>query len=191
MLLMIGLGIVRTALGDPPVAPAVPPYQPAIEGLTVLILARAFADGCSAMTGTEAVANGVPAFKPTEWRNAQQTMLTVAILLAIMFLGTSYLVGVTGAIPSANGDSVLSQIAAAVFYGRTPMYYVLIFATMGILVLAANTSFADFPRLSSILARDGFFPRQFAFRGDRLAFNVGIVSLALVSIVLVVIFAAT
>ena len=189
MLLMIGLGIVRTALGDPPVAPAVPPYQPAMEGLTVLILARAFADGCSAVTGTEAVANGVPAFKPTEWRNAQQTMLAVAILLAIMFLGTSYLVGVTGAIPSANGDSVLSQIAAAVFYGRTPMYYVLIFATMGILVLAANTSFADFPRLSSILARDGYFPRQFAFRGDRLAFSVGIVFLALASMFLVVIFA--
>ena len=189
MLLMIGLGIVRTALGDAPVAPAVPPYQPAIEGLSVLILARAFADGCSAVTGTEAVANGVPAFKPTEWRNAQQTMLAVAILLAIMFLGTSYLVGVTGAVPAANGDSVLSQIAAAVFYGRTPLYYVLIFATMGILVLAANTSFADFPRLSSILARDGFFPRQFSFRGDRLAFSVGIVFLALASIVLVVIFA--
>ncbi len=189
MLLMIGLGVVRTALGDAPVAPPVPPYQPALEGLSVLILARAFADGCSAVTGTEAVANGVPAFKPTEWRNAQQTMLAVAILLAIMFLGTSYLVGVTGAVPAANGDSVLSQIAAAVFYGRTPLYYILIFATMGILVLAANTSFADFPRLSSILARDGFFPRQFSFRGDRLAFSVGIVFLALASIVLVVIFA--
>jgi amino acid transporter len=189
MLLMLGLGIGRTLLGDTPVAPAVPPYQPALEGLSVLILARAFADGCSAMTGTEAVANGVPAFKPTEWKNAQQTMLVTSVLLATMFLGMSYLVGVTGAQPAANGDSVLSQITAAVFYGRTPLYYVLIFATMGILVLAANTSFADFPRLSSILARDGFFPRQFAFRGDRLAFSVGIVFLALASILLVVIFA--
>ena len=189
MLLMLGLGIVRTALGDPPVAPAVPPYQPALEGLSVLLLARAFADGCSAMTGTEAVANGVPAFKPTEWKNAQQTMLVMAVLLATMFLGMSYLVGITGAQPAANGDSLLSQIAAAVFYGRTAPYYVLIFATMGILVLAANTSFADFPRLSSILARDGFFPRQFAYRGDRLAFSVGIIFLALASILLVVIFA--
>jgi hypothetical protein len=115
-------------------------------------------------------------------------MLTMSVLLATMFLGMSYLIGVTGAQPAANGDSVLSQVAAAVFAGRTPLYYVLIFATMGILVLAANTSFADFPRLSSILARDGFFPRQFAFRGDRLAFSVGIVFLALASIVLVVVF---
>jgi type IV secretory pathway VirB3-like protein len=83
---------------------------------------------------------------------------------------------------------VLSQIGAAVFYGRTPPYYILIFATMGILVLAANTSFADFPRLSSILARDGFFPRQFAFRGERLAFNAGIIALAAVSILLVIAF---
>jgi len=188
MLFMLALGIVRTLLGDPPVAPAVPPYQPALESLSVLILARAFADGCSAMTGTEAVANGVPAFKPVEWKNAQHTMLTMSVLLATMFIGLSYLIGVTGAQPSANGDSVLSQVAAAVFGGRTPLYYILIFATMGILVLAANTSFADFPRLSSILARDGFFPRQFAFRGDRLAFSVGIVFLALASIVLVVIF---
>ncbi len=188
MLLMLGLGVVETVLGSPPVAPAVPPYAPPIEGLSVLILARAFADGCSAMTGTEAVANGVPAFKPVEWKNAQKTMLTTSVLLAIMFLGMSWLVGVTGAQPAANGDSVLSQIAAGVFAGRTAPYYILIFATMGILILAANTSFADFPRLSSILARDGFFPRQFAFRGDRLAFNVGIVFLALASVALVVAF---
>jgi len=187
MLLMIGLGIVRTLMGD---APQAGPVQPAIitpETFGLLLLARAFADGCSAMTGTEAVANGVPAFKPTEWKNAQQTMLIMSLLLGIMFLGMSYLIGVTGAVPAAN-ESVLSQIGAAVFYGRTPMYYVLIFATMGILVLAAQTSFADFPRLSSILARDGFFPRQFAFRGERLAFNAGIVALAAVSILLVIAF---
>jgi hypothetical protein len=115
-------------------------------------------------------------------------MLIMSTLLAVMFLGMSYLVGVTGAQPAANGDSILSQIAAAVFYGRTPLYYILIFATMGILVLAAQTSFADFPRLSSILGRDGFFPRQFSFRGERLAFNAGIVALAIASILLVVAF---
>ncbi len=115
--------------------------------MSLFLLMRAFADGCSAMTGTEAVANGVPAFKPVEWKNAQKTMLVMAAFLGTMFLGMSYLVGVTGAHPSPNGDSVLSQIAAAVFYGRTPLYYILIFATMGILILAAQTSFADFPRV--------------------------------------------
>ena len=152
---------------------------------------RAFADGCSAMTGTEAVANGVPAFKPPEWKNAQTTMLVMATLLGTMFLGMSWLVGVTGAVPSAANppDSILSQVAAAVFWGRTPAYYILIFATMGILILAANTSFADFPRLSSILARDGYFPRQFAFRGERLAFSSGIIALAVISILLVLVFA--
>jgi hypothetical protein len=148
---------------------------------------RAFADGCSAMTGTEAVANGVPAFKPPEWKNAQTTMLVMSALLGFMFLGMSWLVGVTGAIP-ADGDSMLSQVAAAVFNGRTPLYYILMFSTMGILILAAQTSFADFPRLASILARDGYFPRQFSYRGERLAFNSGIVALAVVSIALVVVF---
>jgi amino acid transporter len=188
MLLMIGLGLVRTMLGDTPHATAVPPLIVAPESIGLLLLARAFADGCSAMTGTEAVANGVPAFKPVEWKNAQQTMLIMATLLGTMFLGMSFLASATGAIPAANGDSVLSQVASAVFFGRTPLYYVLIFATMGVLVLAAQTSFADFPRLSSILARDGFFPRHFAFRGERLAFNAGIVALALVSILLVIVF---
>ncbi len=188
MLLLIVTGVVRAALGQHLQAPPTQPYAPPIEGVSLLILMRAFADGCSAMTGTEAVANGVPAFKPPEWKNAQTTMIVMATLLGTMFLGMSWLAGVTGAVPSASGDSILSQIAEAVFYGRTPLYYILMFATMGILVLAAQTSFADFPRLSSILARDGFFPRQFAFRGERLAFNSGIVALAAVSILLVVVF---
>lgn len=191
MLLMIATGIARTALGQPMHAPATHPFAPPVEGLSLLILMRAFADGCSAMTGTEAVANGVPAFRPPEWKNAQSTMLIMSTLLGAMFLGMGWLVGVTGAVPSASGDSILSQIAQAVLDGRTPLYYVLMFATMGILVLAAQTSFADFPRLSSILARDGFFPRQFAFRGERLAFNSGIVALAALSILLVVIFDAS
>ena len=157
----------------------------------IFLLCKAFADGCSAMTGTEAVANGVPAFKPVEWKNAQQTMIIMATLLGIMFLGTSYLAVNIGAHPAGVGgvgESVLSQVGRTVFGGRGPLYYILQFSTMGILILAANTSFADFPRLSSILARDGFFPRQFALRGERLAFNSGIVALSLVSIVLCVAF---
>jgi amino acid transporter len=187
MLLLLGLGIAQTLTGNAPHVTGVTPAPVPPETFGVLLVLRAFADGCSAMTGTEAVANGVPAFKPPEWRNAQQTMLVMSVLLGTMFLGTSYLAGVSGAIPAAGGESVLSQIGRSVF-GTTPLYFVLQFATMGILVLAAQTSFADFPRVASIIARDGYFPRQFAFRGERLAFNTGIVVLALLSIVLVVIF---
>jgi amino acid transporter len=192
MLLLIGLGFFRWLAGDlPHVTGVTPATGIRAEGLGLFLLARAFADGCSAMTGTEAVANGVPAFKPVEWKNARQTMLTVAALLAVMYLGTSFLAIHVGAVPTGhqgNGETVLSQIGRTVFGGLTPLYYVLQLATMAILVLAAQTSFADFPRLSSILARDGFFPRQFALRGERLAFNSGIVALGLVSILLCVAF---
>jgi amino acid transporter len=186
-LLLVGLGVARTILGAPPHVTDVVPLAVPPQTLGILLLGRAFADGCSAMTGTEAVANGVPAFKPPEWRNAQATMAAVAVLLAVMYFGISYLALVSGATPAASGESVLSQIGRSTF-GLGPIYYVLQFSTMGILILAANTSFADFPRLSSILARDGFFPRQFAYRGERLAFNAGIVALALVSIVVLVAF---
>ncbi len=186
-LALIGIGILRTMLGHPPQVTGVVPAHVPAETFGLLLLMRAFADGCSAMTGTEAVANGVPAFKPPEWKNARTTMLVMATLLAIMYLGTSFLSHVSGALPSASGESVLSQIGRAV-YGPGPLWYVLQLSTMGILVLAANTSFADFPRLSSILARDGYMPRQFAYRGERLAFNAGIVALAVVSILLVVAF---
>jgi amino acid transporter len=186
-LLLVGVGVVRAVLGVPPHVTDVVPLAVRPETFGVLLLARAFADGCSAMTGTEAVANGVPAFKPPEWRNAQTTMAIVAILLAVMYLGVSTLALVTGATPAASGESVLSQIGRSTF-GLGPLYYILQVSTTAILILAANTSFADFPRLSSILARDGFFPRQFAFRGERLAFNSGIVALSLVSIVVLVAF---
>ena len=186
-LLMIGAGVVRTLLGQPPQVTGVTPLQVPAETFGLLLLMRAFADGCSAMTGTEAVANGVPAFKPPEWENARTTMLIMSLLLGTMFLGTSFLAHVSGALPAASGESVLSQIGRSV-YGAGPLWYVLQLSTMGILVLAAQTSFADFPRVASILAKDGYFPRQFAFRGERLAFNAGIVALAIVSIVLVVAF---
>ena len=187
-LLMVGIGVGRTILGMPPHVTPVTQATVPIEGLSLLLLMRAFADGSSAMTGTEAVANGVPAFQPPEWRNARTTMATMAGLLAVMFLGISYLAGVTGAVPAAGDNpTIFSQISQAVF-GPGPLYYILQLATMGILILAANTSFADFPRLSSILARDGYFPRHFAYRGERLAFNAGIVALAAISIVVVVAF---
>jgi len=192
MLLLIAVGVVRSLTGGLPQVDHVDALTGvAAENTGLFLLCRAFADGCSAMTGTEAVANGVPAFKPVEWKNAQQTMIIMATLLGVMFLGTSYLAVHVGAHPAGIqgvGESVLSQVGRTVFGGRGPLYYVLQLSTMGILVLAAQTSFADFPRLSSILARDGFFPRQFALRGERLAFNSGIIALALVSIALVVAF---
>jgi amino acid transporter len=196
MLLLIGVGVLESLTGQLHQATDVGPLTGlASENMGVFLLCKAFADGCSAMTGTEAVANGVPAFKPVEWKNAQQTMIIMATLLGIMFLGTSFLAVNIGAHPVTDalgnpggGESVLSQVGRTVFGGRGPMYYILQFSTMGILILAANTSFADFPRLSSILARDGFFPRQFALRGERLAFNSGIVALSLVSIALIVAF---
>ena len=191
MLLLIGVGVIESITGHlHQVADVAPLTGLATENMGVFLLCKAFADGCSAMTGTEAVANGVPAFKPPEWKNAQQTMIIMATLLGIMFLGTSYLAINMGAHPAgfqATGETVLSQVGRTIF-GPGPMYYVLQFATMGILILAANTSFADFPRLSSILARDGFFPRQFSLRGERLAFNSGIVALSLASIGLCVAF---
>lgn len=188
VLLLVAVGIGRTALGQPPVVTGVEPLKVTAESLSLLLLMRAFADGCSAMTGTEAISNGTSAFKPPEWKNAQTTMVAMAVVLGSVFLGISFLAGVSGAVPSAS-ESVLSQIANAVF-GPSPIYYVLIFSTMGILVLAAQTSFADFPRLASILARDGYMPRQFSFRGERLAFNSGIVALAVIAIAVVVWFQA-
>ena len=192
MLLLIMAGMFQSLTGNLAQAKDVVPLSGvATETMGIFLLCKAFADGCSAMTGTEAVANGVPAFQPVEWKNAQKTMIIMATLLGVMFLGTSYLAVNVGAHPSGiggGGESVLSQVGRTVFGGPGILYYILQFSTMGILILAANTSFADFPRLSSILARDGFFPRQFALRGERLAFNSGIVALALISIALCVAF---
>ena len=184
---MVGIGLLRVVIGDAPHVTGVTPAAGiAPESLGLLLVMRAFADGCSAMTGTEAVANGVPAFKPPEWKNAQTTMLTMAVILGTVFLSVSFLARVAGAMPS-DSESVLSQIGRSIF-GPGPLWWMLQLSTTGILILAAQTSFADFPRLSSILAKDGYFPRQFAFRGERLAFNAGIVALAVLSIVLVVAF---
>ena len=183
---VIAIGVGRTFVGDAPHVTVVPAVVP-VESLGLLLLMRAFADGCSAITGVEAVSNGVPAFRPPEWRNARTTLTVMGILVATMFLGLSYLAGVVGATPAANGETVISQIGRSI-YGTGPIYYLFQLATTGVLILAANTSFADFPRLSSILARDGFMPSRFAFRGERLAFSAGIVVLAIVAIVVLVAF---
>jgi amino acid transporter len=187
MYLLIGYGLYRVFLGggmtyEPP--PSV--RQPIGEALGLFVLMRAFAQGCTAMTGTEAISNGVPAFKPPEWENARKTLVAMGILLGTMFLGLSYLAVQINVLP-ADDETVISQIGRTVF-GSGPLWVALQIATALILILAANTSFSDFPRLSSILAKDRFLPRLFQFRGDRLAFTTGIVALAVLSILLLIVF---
>lgn len=187
MMTLITVGAVRVVLGMPPVVEGVEAAVVPVETFGLLLLMRAFADGCTAITGVEAVSNGVPAFARPESHNARITLTVMAALVGVMFLGTTYLAGVAGAMPSPQ-ETVVSQLGRAVFGGVGPLYVVLQLSTMGILILAANTAFADFPRLSSLLARDGYMPNRFAFRGERLAFSAGIVALAVLSIVVVAAF---
>jgi amino acid transporter len=161
-------------------------YAP--QALTVFLLLGAFSNGCSALTGVEAISNGVQAFQKPESKNASRTLLAMAVLLGVMFLGTSVLAYLFGVHPHED-ETVISQFARHIFNG--PMgwfYYVVQAATAAILVLAANTAFADFPRLSSLLARDRFLPRQFANRGDKLVFSNGIIILAVFSSILIIVF---
>ncbi len=182
---MIGLGLYLLFTGRLVLPPVEPHHTPA-EALTLFLLLRAFAQGSAVMTGTEAISNGVPAFKPPEARNAATTLILMAVILSTMFLGLTVLIAGSGVVPGET-QTVISQLSRGVF-GDTPLYYLVQFATTLILVLAANTAFADFPRLTSLLARDGYAPRQLAFRGDRLAFTNGIVLLGIVSALLVIIF---
>jgi hypothetical protein len=154
-----------------------------------VLLLRAFASGSVALTGVEAVSNGVPAFKPPEARNAQIVIVLMGTFFAVIFLGMSFLAGQLGILPDpTEQETVVSQLTATLVGGGSPYHYLVQISTAVLLVLAANTSFADFPRLSSILARDGYLPRIFQYRGDRLAFSAGIVLLAIVAIVLIAAF---
>jgi len=156
------------------------------QALTVFLLLGAFSNGCSALTGVEAISNGVQAFKKPESRNASQTLLAMALLLGVMFIGTSVLAYLFGVQPHEN-ETVISQFARHIFTdGMGWFYFVVQASTAAILILAANTAFADFPRLSSLLARDRFLPRQFANRGDKLVFSNGIIILGLFASLLVV-----
>jgi amino acid transporter len=162
------------------------PHPPGLEGVGLFLILRAFASGCTALTGIEAISNGIPAFRAPESRNAAITLGSMAFILAAMFVGISMLSSELGVLPSET-ETVVSQIARQLF-GTGLLYYVVQAATMLILVLAANTSFADFPRLSSLLARDHFVPRQFANLGERLVFSNGILVLAGFAALLLVVF---
>src|SRR5436305_2220762 len=162
-------------------------YAP--QALSMFLLLGAFSNGCAALTGIEAISNGVMAFKQPESKNAARTLIVMATLLCTMFLGTSILAYLYGIHPRES-ETVISQFASLIFTGPLGCFYFVVqFATAAILILAANTALADFPRLSSLLARDRFIPRQFANRGDKLVFSNGIVILAVFSSLLIVVFA--
>jgi amino acid transporter len=191
MLALIVVGIYRYKSGAPALAAPRPPLTGAAAGVTLFLLLRAFASGCTAMTGVEAVSNGVPAFRPPESKNASSTLVWMAVILGVMFVGVSYLSHAYNIYPNPQHHekegTVVSMIAETVV-GRNWFYFLLQYATAGILVLAANTSYADFPRLGSLLARDTFLPRQLSNIGDRLVFSNGIVLLAVLSSTLVWVF---
>lgn len=178
---LIGYGIVRLIIGGVVYTPTIP-APPSSQTLGLFLLLTAFAQGCTAMTGVEAIANGVPAFKDPAPQNARTTMIWMAAILGVLVIGTAILGAHLGIIPN-NQETVISQIARTMT-GRGPYYYLIQFSTALILFIAANTSFNGFPLLVSILARDDFMPHQFSFRGDRLAYSNGIIVLALMAMVL-------
>ena len=186
ILLLIAVGIWHVVTGTVGAVAPVDPVPSTGSPLTLFLLLTAFSNGCTAMTGVEAVSNGVPAFRPPEAKNAAATMLMMVVLAITMFLGITLLSAAYHIIPSEQ-ETVVSQLARGVF-GRGVTYYAVQAGTMLILVLAANTAYADFPRLASILARDRYVPRQFMNQGDRLAFSNGIVGLSVLAGILLVIF---
>jgi amino acid transporter len=180
---IVGIGVFRIVTGTVEQFPTQPDAVPfGTETLGVLLLLKAFAGGSVALTGVEAIANGVPAFKPPEAKNAADTMTAMSILLAILFVGLTVVAVAFGLRPTEEGGpSVVAMAAQAAFGAGSPLFYLFAASTALILFLAANTSFNAFPRLAAILAGDGYMPRQFSFRGDRLAYSWGIVLLAAIA----------
>jgi amino acid transporter len=192
MFVLLGTGMVRAFAGDLHPLPVPPEVAETTGAIGLFLILHAFASGGAAVTGVEAISNGVPAFKPPEWRNARTTLMWMGSLLGVMFLGLSFLAMKLQVSPSET-TTVIAEVARAVFGGGTigtAMFLMLQFATTLILILAANTSFADFPRLANFHARDHFMPRPLTKRGQRLVFSNGIIGLAIASTLLVVVFRA-
>jgi amino acid transporter len=189
-LIVVGSGLFKALVLHDPAATG---YQPdhvsaAVDQLSILLVLRAFAGGSVALTGTEAIANGVPAFKPPEAQNAARTLVAMAALLAVIFVGVTAVAVSYGILP--GGTQSVPALVARAAVGTGPLFYLFQASAALILVLASNTSFNAFPRLAAILAEDAYFPRAFAFRGDRLAFSTGIFVLAAVAAALLVAFDA-
>ena len=191
ILVLIAVGLYRVwTSGGHPAEQVVAQIAPALGIPTFWLFLRGFAAGCAALTGVEAISNGVQAFRPPVSRNASVTLFWMAGILATLVLGITYLAHAFGVVVHpGHGETALSIINRTVF-GRGPLYYIIQTATMLILILAANTSFAGFPRLSSILAKDRFAPRQLANLGDRLVFSNGVIVLAVAAGLLLIVFQA-
>jgi amino acid transporter len=181
---MLAYGVVRLLIDGPGSIVAAAP--PAVAPLTAFLVLRAFSSGCTALTGIEAISNGVPAFRPPESKNAGRTLIVMAVLMGLLFAGS---IGLTQALAVVAGpqETILSALARRLL-GDSPAYMLIQVTTLLILAVAANTSFADFPRVAAILARDGFLPHQLTNLGDRLVFANGILLLAGVTAVLIVVF---
>jgi len=184
--MLIALGVFHAITGTDTAVNAPRESVTAVEGLSVWLILKAFTAGCTALTGVEAISDGVPAFKKPESQNAATTLTVMCFILGAMFIGLSFLAHRYGIVPNAE-ETVISQIARTLI-GHGFLYYFIQAMTALILVLAANTSFADFPRLSTWLARDQYMPHQFLFRGDRLAYNTGIGVLGILASILIVVF---
>ena len=163
------------------------PLEELGAALTPVLLMRAFSSGCAALTGIEAISDSVLAFRPTEWRNARRVLTVMVLMLALMFGGISVLAQQLGTVYIEHGPTLLYQLGSAVF-GNGPLLLILQLATLLILLLAANTAYADFPRLANFLAQDGYLPRQLTSLGDRLVFSNGILALSGFSGLLLVVF---
>ncbi|MEJ5198452.1 MAG: APC family permease [Anaerolineae bacterium] len=192
MFLTVGVGIARYFAGTLGVVADPPPLEmtESLQAVSLFLILHAFSSGTTALTGVEAISNGITAFREPRSRNAGITLIWMSAILGTLFLGITFLAGSIGAIPSEQ-ETVISQLARTVFDGRNAIYLGVIIATMVILIMAANTSFNGFPRLSALLGLDGFLPRQLAFRGSRLVYSRGIVGLALVACLLIIVFRAS
>jgi amino acid transporter len=179
---MLGYGLF-VLWRDGAAAPVLMAAPAAVQPLTLFLLLHAFATGCTALTGIEAISNGIPAFQPPESKNAGQTLVVMAVLMGTLFLGSIALTQFLGVVAGPQ-ETILSALARRIF-GGGPLYFLIQVTTMLVLTVAANTSFADFPRLAAILAKDGFLPRQLTGLGDRLVFANGILLLVGATAVLI------
>ena len=193
MFTAIGTGLFRLFIANtlgPVIDPPELEMQDALATITPFLILHAFASGTTALTGVEAISNGITVFKEPRSRNAGITLIWMSLILGSLFLGISYLAKEVGVVPS-EGETVISQLARTIFDGRGTLYLILIGATTMILIMAANTAFADFPRLGALVAKDGFLPRQLTYRGSRLVYSSGIITLATIASIILIIFKAS